>query len=237
MTKIYGVGLGPGDPGLVTLAALRAITSAQLILAPSSQPRTIGRAERIVRDLLPDREVVSVPMPMTGGTTGITQREDATRTLIRDLRPRLMNTTVAFVTLGDPLIYSTFSLFVASLHHEQVPIVVEVIPGIPAFGQLASLTTTNLVDNDERLHLVPATGGLDHVARLLEDRESVLVLYKLSANFAAIRAMIIRAGRLEGTMVGMELGTERVQVLALSEAPEVVGYFATIIVPVQRRQG
>ncbi|WP_298208790.1 precorrin-2 C(20)-methyltransferase [Ferrimicrobium sp.] len=234
MTKIYGVGLGPGDPGLVTLAALEALNRAQLIVAPSSQPQTMGRAERILHELLPEREVIRVPMAMRGGQSGIAQREESTRLAIRELGPRLVETTVAFITLGDPLIYSTFSLFVASLRHEQVPVAVEVIPGIPAFVQMASLTTTNLLDNDERLHLVPATGGLDHVERLLQDRGSALILYKLTSNFAVVRAMIIRACRQEGTMVGMELGTDRVQVVPLCDAPEVVEYFTTVIVPVQR---
>jgi len=234
--ELYGVGLGPGDPGLVTLAAMSVLEAAEIIIAPSSQPEGVGRAEHIVHSLLPDREVIRIPMQMASGPDGIDLRLQAVREAIRELRPRLTSAaTSAFVTLGDPLVYSTFSLFVDALVCEELPMTVRVIPGIPAFLALASLVTTNLLDNDERLHLVPATGGPDHLERLLEDRESVLVIYKLSSNFARFRAMIAQAGRQEGAMVGLELGTDRVQVLSLSDAPDKVPYFATIIVPVQRR--
>jgi precorrin-2 C(20)-methyltransferase len=175
-------------------------------------------------------------MAMASGPDGIDHRLRTVQEMIHALRPRLTSAAmVAFVTLGDPLVYSTFSLFVEALALEQLPMEVRVIPGVPAFLELASLMTTNLIDNDERLHLVPATGDPKQVERLLEDRESVLVIYKLSSRFAMLRKMIARAGRQEGAMVGLELGTNRMQLLALSEAPDELPYFATIIVPVQRR--
>jgi precorrin-2 C(20)-methyltransferase len=212
------------------------LEAAEIIIAPSSQPEGMGRAERIVNSLLPDREVIRIPMQMASGPDGIDLRLHAVRETIRELRPRLVSAAMsAFVTLGDPLLYSTFSLFVEALVCEQLPMMVRVIPGIPAFLALASLVTTNLLDNDERLHLVPATGDPDHLEHLLKDRESALVIYKLSSNFATLRTMIVQAGREQGAMVGLELGTDRVQVFALSEAPDQVPYFATIIVPVQRR--
>ncbi|WP_276957461.1 precorrin-2 C(20)-methyltransferase [Ferrimicrobium acidiphilum] len=234
--ELYGVGLGPGDPGLVTLAAMSVLETAEIIIAPSSHPESMGRAEYIVHTLLPDREVIRIPMQMASGSEGIDRRLHAVRETIRELRPRLTSAAMsAFVTLGDPLLYSTFSLVVEAVVCEQLPIAVRVIPGVPAFLALASLVTTNLLDNDERLHLVPATGDPGHLEHLLEDRESVLVIYKLSSNFAMLRAMIAQAGRQKGAMVGLELGTDRMQVLTLSEAPDRVPYFATIIVPVQRR--
>lgn len=234
--ELYGVGLGPGDPGLVTLAAMRALEAAEVIIAPSSQPEKMGRAEHIVRHLLPDREVIRIPMEMTTGSDGIDRRLLAVREGVRKLAPRLMDAAMsAFVTLGDPLVYSTFSLFVEALESERLPVVVRVIPGIPAFLELASLVTMNLLDNDERLHIVPATGDLDHLERLLDDRGSALVIYKPSSNSVMLRSMIAKAGREDGAMVGMDLGTDSMRVFSLSQAPVELPYFATIIVPVQRR--
>lgn len=233
--RLYGVGLGPGDPLLVTLAAVRALEDAALIIAPTSHARQVGRAEQVVRELLPDREVLRVPIPMDPGDVGVLARRRVVREFIKQHHLVLEAAgSCAFVTLGDPVLYSTFSLFVEALSAERMLVTPEVIPGIPAFLSLASLTTSNLLDNDERLHLVPGTAGVRAIRDALCDRGSAIVIYKLASNFAAVRSLIATMGRQEGTVVGLELGTNQMQIIALADAPEAVPYFATLIVPVQR---
>jgi precorrin-2/cobalt-factor-2 C20-methyltransferase len=233
--RLYGVGLGPGDPALVTLGALRVLEQVELIIVPSSHARPVGRAEQVVRALLGDPTLLRLAMPMTPGLTGVGERRRVLRDAIRANGALLADaSSCAFATLGDPTLYSTFSLFVEALAEEGVRTSVTVIPGIPAFLSLASLTTTNLLDNDERLHLIPATGEVAELDAALMDPGAAIVIYKLTSNFEAIRSLIVARGRQEGAMVGLELGTDDIQVLTLEQAPSTVPYFATIIVPVLR---
>jgi precorrin-2/cobalt-factor-2 C20-methyltransferase len=233
--RLTGVGVGPGDPELVTVQALRILREADRVVAPTAGPDVSGRAEAIVRKALPDLEVERLVFDM-----GASRRESHEAAADR-LAPLLTGGHhVAFVTLGDPNVYSTFSSLVHALRerHPDVTVEVATVPGIMAFQDLAARAGVVVLDDTERLALVTALDGTEDLARALEDEESAIVIYKGGRHLGEIAALLDKTGRLEGAVFGELLGLEgeRVQPLAAAgDGP--TSYLATVVVPPVRREG
>ena len=142
---------------------------------------------------------------------------------------------VAFVTLGDPNVYSTFSSVASEVRARRPGVPVETVPGIMAFQDLAARAGTVLVDGRERLLLVPAhgAGGPDAVAAAAAaDPATALVVYKGGARLPELAAGLAAAGRLEGAVLGELLGLPGGRVAAVADvADRPATYLATLVVP------
>ncbi len=159
---LVGVGVGPGDPGLVTRRAVEVLRDADRVVAPSTSAMAVGRAEAIVREVAPDVAVERVSFVMEVGSEA---RDAALAAAAATLVAHLdAGERVAFVTLGDPNVYSTFSSLADAVRGSRPAVPVEVVPGIMAFQDLAARTGTTVVDGTEHLVLVPAhaAGGRRH---------------------------------------------------------------------------
>ena len=232
--RLTGVGVGPGDPMLLTRQAVAVLTSVDRIVAPTTGPKDPGRAETIVRDALGEIEITRLPFDMTpDGNGGAAARAASHLAAARSLLPTLSaGEHVAFITLGDPNVYSTFPSLVGALGelgwHGQV----DTVPGITAFQALAARTGTVLLDGTESLALVTALDGTGHLETALEDPDRAVVIYKGGRHLPAIAQLLAAQGRLEGAVFGERLGLEGERVgrlVDLSEEP--AAYLATVIVP------
>ena len=136
MTKLYGVGVGPGDPELMTLKAVRAIRECDVIAIPGSGQK-INAAYTIVKKAVPEveeKELAEIPMPMTRDSRKL---EESHRAGTEQITAYLdQGKSVAFLTLGDPSVYSTYMY----IHHRIVSrgYAAEMIPGIPSFCAAAA---------------------------------------------------------------------------------------------------
>ncbi len=237
---LTGVGVGPGDPGHLTLGALRVLEHADRVVAPTTTEGSAGRAESIVRGALPDLVVDRLPFDMSPeGAGGAAARAASHLAAARRLVPWLSEGRhVAFITLGDPNIYSTFPSLVAALLELGWRGRVETVPGITAFQALAAATGTVLLDGTESLSLVTALEGTSDVEHALEDPERAVVVYKGGRNVAAVAQLLAAAGRLDGAVLGERLGLDDERVVALGEAGEgPASYLATVVVPPAGRAG
>lgn len=228
--RLVGVGVGPGDPDLLTVRAVRALRRASRVLAPSTAPDAVGRAEAIVREALPDVRVERAPFAMHPDVeTRATAMREVAATAVGYLDA---GEEVAFITLGDPLVYSTFSALAGAVRDRRPATVVEVVPGIMAFQSLASRTGTTLADERQRLCIRTALGELDELEQELGDPTCTTVLYKGGRQLPRLAEAARAVDREDGAVVGELLGMsgERVGSLsALSAAP--ASYLATVIVP------
>jgi precorrin-2/cobalt-factor-2 C20-methyltransferase len=257
--RLVGVGVGPGDPDLLTLRGIRALQRADRIVAPSTAPDAVGRAEAIVRQALPDVRVERTPFAMHPDPA---VRADAMHKVASTVAGYLdAGQEVAFITLGDPLTYSTFSALAAAVRARRPGTPVEVVPGIMAFQSLAARTQTTLVDDRQRLSVrtaldgadlgpvdgsgpargvdpagesdsLPAPGASPGLADELRDPACTVVLYKGGRHLPELAAAARAAGRSRGAVVGELLGMSGERIGSLDElATGPASYLATVILP------
>lgn len=236
---LTGVGMGPGDPELVTLAALRSLREAAAIVVPtadSSVGGSPGRAETTLRAHLPPDVPVHRLAFALDERDGLTSRrvrawEQAAARVVE----LLADGPVAFATLGDPAVYSTFSYLAASVRAVLPGLVVRTVPGITAMQALAAAAGLSLVEGDERLALLPLTGTLDPFATALREVDTV-VGYKGGSRLADVVARIAAAGRLPEAVLGSAVGLPEQRVTAAAQwSGDNPGYWTTVIVSPQRR--
>lgn len=139
--RLYGVGIGPGEPDLLTLRAVNRIREADLVVVPySSREMTLGA----VRDLIAGKEYLLFNLPIRG-------KKEEYEKLLRRIREY---DRVAYVVLGDPAFYSSF-YYLASLHPPE-----EVVPGITSFSWCSALNKTPIVMGIETALIAPVSSGL-----------------------------------------------------------------------------
>ena len=220
---LYGVGVGPGDPELLTLKAVRALREADVIAMPDkgSGEQT---ARTIVGDYLEGKELLHCPTPMVRDRAAL---EESYETNARELCALLdEGKTVAFITLGDPCIYSTYIY----IHQKVVKrgYRAQLIPGVPSFCAAAARLGVSLCQGEERLLIAPAGCGVEDCVNFPANQ----VYMKAGRNLPRLQQMLAEHGKLEGAMgvtrCGME--GERLWPRAAEMDPE-SGYFSLLIVP------
>lgn len=233
--RLVGVGVGPGSPDLLTVRALQALRRATVVLAPCTDAAATGRAEAVVRQAAPDLAVeraVFVMAPDPG------DRAAALGAVVHRVRSLLdLGEEVAFVTLGDPNLYSTFSAVASGVEQARPGTPVVTVPGVMAFQELAARSGTVLADEQQSFLVLPANeaaasapGGA--VAAALADDSCTVVVYKGGRQLATIADRLRAAGRLDEAVLGEMLGLpgERiVPVAAVAGRP--VNYLSAVIVP------
>jgi precorrin-2/cobalt-factor-2 C20-methyltransferase len=229
--RLTGVGVGPGDPELVTARALRVLTEAGRVFAPTMALDVEGRAEWIVARARPGLVMERLVINLDPATREAAYREAAGR--VADALDEVGD--VAFVTLGDPNVYSTFGYLARTVSGLRPGVVVETVPGIMAFQALAARAGTVVLEGAERLILVSAAGGPDALDAALDDPEAAIVVYKGGRHLPAMAQRLVAAGRAEGAVVGELLGLPGERLGALTAQTPEAGYLATVIVPPKGR--
>jgi precorrin-2/cobalt-factor-2 C20-methyltransferase len=228
--SLIGVGVGPGDPDLVTLGALRSLRTADRVVAPTAAIDAAGRAESIVRQVAPDIAVERVVYEMTSKPVASAASARSTAATISAWLDA--GEQVAFVTLGDPNVFSTFASVAAEVQRRRPGVPIRTVPGIMAFQDLAARTGTVLLDGTQSLTLVTALDGPSELARALADPTRAVVVYKGGRHLPAMAKVLAEHGRLDGAVMGELLGLpgQRIGAVA-SVAAKPATYLATVIVP------
>lgn len=170
---LYGVGVGPGDPELVTLKALNVLNRCPVVAVPVSQLGAESYALSVVAiHLRPDHTLLRLHFPMTRDRAErLAARQDAARQVAEALQA---GHDVAFLTEGDPMLHSTFLHVLA---HLPSPTPVQIVPGVSSIAAAAAASGTPLVDGDQRLAVLPATfEDLDALARTLREFDTVVLM-------------------------------------------------------------
>lgn len=176
---LFGVGVGPGDPELLTLKAVRVLQATPVIAVPCARQDGDSYALQIVDELLhPEQLVIKLHFPMVRDLAIRRQhRQRAAETLVAHLAE---GRNVAFLTEGDPLLYSTFGHVLGYLPNATP---VEIVPGISSIQAAAAQAHLPLVQGDQRLAILPATvENLDWLPSIVGLFDTI-VLLKLHRTF------------------------------------------------------
>ncbi|RII29477.1 MAG: precorrin-2 C(20)-methyltransferase [Geobacter sp.] len=212
MPRLYAVGVGPGDPELMTRKAERVLRSADVIMAPVSNPQEASVALATAREVLDEtrQEIILHQFPMTSDKSRLLQAWHEAAALIA---ARIeAGQVVAFITIGDPLFYSTFIYLLRIFQASYPRIPVDIVPGISSINASAAQAMVPLVEGDERMLVIPATGGLDRIRVALADCET-LVLLKVKPVYAEILELLRQTGREQAAIFVERVGSDRQIVL------------------------
>jgi precorrin-2/cobalt-factor-2 C20-methyltransferase len=240
---LIGVGVGPGDPELLTLRGLRALREADLVVVPvrDDVPAGVeeGYAERVVRHHLPHQRIVCEPFALTD-RGGVTER----RTNAWDRAADLVEAAfvdgaqcIAFATIGDPNIYSTFGYLATGLRERRTDLVVRTVPGVTAMQALAAESGTVLCEGREPLVLLPVRGDAATLDAVLADgvlANASVVAYKGGRHWEQMRAVLAAHGRLDHAVVGSHLGRADQTVTDACDASGELPYLSTVLAPPDR---
>jgi precorrin-2/cobalt-factor-2 C20-methyltransferase len=211
---LTAVGLGPGDPELVTLKGLRAIESADLIFVPRSRDGEESLALRIARPWIDDtrQQVITLPLPMTRDTDQLAPAwRSAADTIAANLAASARGTgrdaRGAYLLLGDPLLYGTFTYIARELAARHAGVAIQIVPGITSFAAAAARAQLPLGTTDDRLAIVPASYETDGATlrRLLADFETV-VLMKVGSVLPQVLALLEELGLLDAVLYAERIG-------------------------------
>jgi precorrin-2/cobalt-factor-2 C20-methyltransferase len=270
---LIGVGMGPGDPELVTVKAVRVLREADLVLVPvmasgeqgqgatakeqslrrsggsgGSSPGAAtrgsggqlaasgepGRAEATVRAHVTHDRITRVAFALTEGV-GLAEREAAWDGAAAAAVAAFAGgaAVVAFATIGDPNVYSTFT-YLAETVRPQVPgLTVATVPGITAMQDLAARSGTVLCEGRETLALLPLTAGLVPFKEALALFDTV-VGYKSGSHLPEVLAAVRDAGRMDGAVHGASLGLSGEDIRPAAEVTGPAPYLSTLLVPGRR---
>lgn len=232
--RLVGVGVGPGDPELLTLAGLRELRAASRVFVPVLAAGERGRAEAVVRAHLPDdapieRLIFALADPVDGPQERRRSHWDsAAERVVNHLRT--CGGSVAFATIGDPAVYSTFGYLAGTVRDLLPEVEITTVPGITAMQAMASAAGLTLAEGSEPLTVLPVTRNVTALRAALAGGGTV-VAYKGGRRLRALRAEVARAGALDRAVYAEHLGTEDGRVLPLSEVDEEdAPYLSTVVV-------
>ena len=181
MAKFYGIGTGPGDSTLVTIKAVNTIKMLDILYTPEPKKGGDSLALSIVKEYVPDTvEIKQRHFPMNNDSVEKMASWDAIAAEIKD--DVKAGKEVGFITLGDPMIYSTYVYIMERLMDE---IEVETIPGISSFSNIASNQNFPLVMDTDPLMVIPCTMEEEKIDAALQTYDC-FVLMKVYKNFKEI---------------------------------------------------
>ncbi|MDR0309085.1 MAG: precorrin-2 C(20)-methyltransferase [Coriobacteriales bacterium] len=228
--KLYGIGTGPGDPELLTLKAIRKIQDSDAIAVP--EPLDGERtAFRIIEEYAGDKPLLECAFAMEMDMT----KRRAARKIAADKIIALLEQgkTVAFITLGDPMTYSTYSYIQQYVVDQGFQ--TEVVPGITSFAGAAAELGVSLCDGSDTLTIIPASHD-ENVDELLA-RPGNKVIMKSGKKLEAVLDKLEQAGLGQQTMIASRVTMSGQQLFrsiqeyrdVRAERPE-IGYFTVAIV-------
>lgn len=239
MSVLYGIGVGPGASDLITLRALETVRRANVLALPRSSDWGESTAWKILSSAFEPpvtQERLFLTFPMSKDPERL---RPAWERALAQLGPRLAaGLSVAFVTEGDPSLYSTFVYLQREARARWPEVRVEVVPGVTSVTAVAGVLGVPLADGQERVAIIPATYGVGDLDAILAAFDTV-VLMKLGGELPAIVAALERADLLDRAYYVSRASMQEQRIVRdLRDAPAGRGdCFAMVIVAKKQRDG
>ena len=171
---LYGIGVGPGDPELITLKALKVLEKRPHIFAATSSKNTYSLALDIIHSHLNGAPVEQLPFPMTRDQKVLEEAwEKCARRVLEVLDE---GRDAVFITLGDPLTFSTFGYLLKTIKGLDPKVKVVTIPGITSYHAAAARTQTPLGEGEESFLVVSGAMGAAKLREAVDKTDTVVLL-------------------------------------------------------------
>jgi precorrin-2/cobalt-factor-2 C20-methyltransferase len=229
----YGIGIGPGDPDLITLKAVNTLSRCRTVFVPKARATEESTALTIAgRHLHPQADIRELVFPMTMDKTKLRQSWIDNAGQVAAVLESGQD--AAFLTLGDAMLYSTYIYLVRALRDILPAVDIVTIAGITAFSAAAALTHFPVGTGKLPATIVPTSDDL-HELRAILQRKGTKVLMKIGRRLDAILEVLEAAGMLDRSLlvsrVGMDDQRIETDLRALRGRNSDVGYLSIILVP------
>lgn len=224
--KLYGIGVGPGDPELLTLKAVRILKQCDVIAVPDSGSNDRA-AFAIVEPYVAGKPLIECKFSMARDE----EKRKRQRLAVADRICELLTagSTVGFITLGDPAIYSTYAYVHDIVRERGFP--VEIVSGISSFSAAAATLNVPLCKGSQMLHVIPA--GCEASIETALQFPGTKIIMKAGKNMAQVLQTLEANGLARQTKIVSRCTMPGEQTLGFADAlqqAEQVGYFSVIIV-------
>jgi precorrin-2/cobalt-factor-2 C20-methyltransferase len=220
--RLYGIGVGPGDPELLTLKGLRLLRAAAVVAYPAPDDGDSFARAVVAAWLNRGQREIAIRFPMRPGPPPAEIYDGAAQRIAAELDA---GNDVALLCQGDPLFYGSF-VGVFTRLADRYPI--EIVPGVSSLTACAAAAATPLVTRDETLAVIPATLAEDELARRLAAAE-VAAIVKLGRHLPKVRRVLADLGILADTVYVEHAGLPNQRVWALAEIDN-APYFSMALV-------
>lgn len=202
--KFYGVGVGPGDPELLTFKAYRTLLECEIVCVPKSADDRDSLALNPVRNKLPGGfKLLELSFPMSRDVKALEESWSKAGEEIAALVQK--GWKVAFLTIGDPLFYSTYGYVLRYLKKNYPEIETETIPGVTSLSACSACLRIPLAEGKETLAVLPAAYGTDDLKRVLQSFDNV-VLMKVNRRLPEVVAILEELGLKEKAVFASRCG-------------------------------
>ncbi len=230
MGKFYGVGVGPGEPDLISVKAVKVLNSVSVIYAAHSPKNSYSLAKEIIsHHVNKDIPIVRLDFPMTR------KKEELTDAWKRNAR-RIYSTLsegqdAAFVTLGDPMVYSTFGYIMRYIMKLAPGLEIDIIPGISSYQAAAALSKTVLAEAEGSFSVISAAMGAGKLKELM-GRTDTVVMLKVYKHYKEIWSALKELNLQHSSVLIMRCGLEGEKVVypAMGYNGEEPPYLSTLII-------
>jgi precorrin-2/cobalt-factor-2 C20-methyltransferase len=225
---LYGLGLGPGDPELVTIKALRLLRAAQVVAYPAPEKGESFARSIVAEWLSATQREIRIDFPMRPGPPPHAIYDQAAATLAAELD---RGDDVVFLCQGDPFFYGSFAAIFTRLASRYL---VKTVPGVSSLTACAAAAAMPLAQREESVTVIPATLGEEELTRRLAAAETAAVI-KLGRHVGKVCRVLARLGLLDSTIYVERATQARERIAPLAEIdPASVPYFAMALVRRER---
>ena len=237
MPGLIGIGVGPGDPDLLTVKAVKAIQNADIIMCPASKEDRPSIALSIVSSLIDkskNQEIVKLIFPMTKDKDVL---EEIWKKNAKKMAEKvLLEKNVVYLTVGDPYLYSTWIYMHKDLRENHPDMEISVIPGIVSMFTFASKVGVSIAEGAEKVAIIPSCYDLSSVKEIAKNSETMVFL-KDGRYFDQVIDVLKKSGFPDDSIfaIGQDLGTENeiIRKMTLGEVNDdtlTTKYFSILVV-------